>query len=100
MVGPAGARTPEHIPPPTMAPLLSYYERETIPRKIILATSYYKNMENYGGLSDCEELVGVTHTEEVKVSPVLTTATKVLFPNTISVRVFEVGKVLLGCSAS
>ena len=52
-----------------------------------------------GGLSDCEELVGVTHTEEVKVSPVLTTATKVLFPNTISVRVFEVGEVLLGCSA-
>ena len=47
----------------------------------------------------CEELVGVTHTEEVKVSPVLTTATKVLFPNTISVRVFEVGEVLLGCSA-
>ena len=59
----------------------------------------YKNMENYGGLSDCEELVGVTHTEEVKVTPVLTTATKVLFPNTISVRVFEVGEVLLGCSA-
>jgi len=50
-------------------------------------------------VSDCEELVGVTHTEEVKVSPVLTTATKVLFPNTISVRVFEVGKVLLGRSA-
>ena len=50
-------------------------------------------------VSDCEELVGVTHTEEVKVSPVLTTATKVLFPNTISVRVFEVGEVLLGCSA-
>jgi len=50
-------------------------------------------------VSDCEELVGVTHTEEVKVSPVLTTSTKVLFPNTISVRVFEVGKVLLGCSA-
>jgi len=50
-------------------------------------------------ISDCEELVGVTHTEEVKVSPVLTTSTKVLFPNTISVRVFEVGKVLLGCSA-
>ena len=46
-------------------------------------------------VSDCEELVGVTHTEEVKGSPVLTTATKVLFPNTISVRVFEVGEVLL-----
>jgi len=39
-------------------PLLCYSERDTIPRKIILVTSYYKNMENYGGLSDCEELVG------------------------------------------
>jgi len=55
--------------------------------------------EDCGVVSDCEELVGVTHTEEVEVSPVLSTATKVLFPNTISVRVFEVGEVLLGCSA-
>ena len=50
---------------PTGYPLLCYSERDTIPRKIILATSYYKNMENYGGLSDCEELVGVTHRDDV-----------------------------------
>jgi len=61
---------------------------------------FYKEVGGFTWrVSDCEELVGVTHTEEVKVSPVLTTATKVLFPNTISVRVFEVGEVLLGCSA-
>jgi len=48
--------TPYGVPP-----LLCYSERETIPRKIILATSYYKNMENYGGLSDCEDLLAVKY---------------------------------------
>ena len=37
--------TPYGVPP-----LVCYSESYTIPRKIILATSYYKNIENYGGV--------------------------------------------------
>jgi len=73
-----------------------FRKTQVIPEYVVL---YNKVGILLGGCLTCEELVEVTHTEEVKVSPVLTTATKVLFPNTISVRVFEVGKVLLGRSA-
>ena len=73
-----------------------FRKTQVIPEYVVL---YNKVGILLGGCLTCEELVGVTHTEEVKVSPVLTTATKVLFPNTISVRVFEVGEVLLGGSA-
>ena len=31
-----------------VTPQVCYSEIDTIPRKIILATSYYKNIENYG----------------------------------------------------
>ena len=44
-----GSNPGAHTTPYNGPPLLSYCERETTPRKIILATSYYKNMEKYGG---------------------------------------------------
>ena len=37
--------TPYGVPP-----LVCYSESDTIPRKIILETSYYNNIENYGGV--------------------------------------------------